>query len=613
MIFVSTALEEIGWEGLLFNLKANEFYNSKNLMREDYLKLFSILSNTNDQLVISEAMKDNLFLIILYWEIEESKEMKEIYSKKYLKTPIESLIKSGSKTEQIHFWYNLIEIDFKYRHRSISELKLINIELSKFSENENNFEEFLLMKYYRGVILFLMNQYDKCKKETMDIILDISERRFNDEDKNTLFKFIELKNSILAIKTIEMEDPVKNRQEILNNLECLFENVKSQNEDFAITIGIKMNSIQAGNLDYIACSKILDELLTLLHKEILFGKANSNLINQYLYTSAYYGYYQAFLGNNDQVIRSIKKISKSLYLVEEMSKVNSSQTLSNINNNLFVQYSFFNLVLKQNEKMTMDKAEQNKIITNYKAFLNKTLRERNEVLLNIYSINNFDNCAQYYMEKEKIYLQSFINKEKLYNNQLLLAYFYLYNSISSLSKSMITDYNTAKQSEYIKKIRNYAQLVIDYTIHSIDNNNSLKSLFQLNYFKELFNRIYFSNIYSFYHERKYNEVISKVDEYLNMIKFQFELGSGKSIYNIIQIKGDAMMKVNNFKGALDVYNSIIEHCPNKPLVNFKLGACNIMVNNVPKGKQYFQYSQQLYTNDKEKKISIENMMKKINI
>ena len=79
----------------------------------------------------------------------------------------------------------------------------------------------------------------------------------------------------------------------------------------------------------------------------------------------------------------------------------------------------------------------------------------------------------------------------------------------------------------LKDVRKCSKDIIDYTINLVNTNQYLKELFQLFYFKEMFNRIYFVYVYSFYFEGDYERAIRECDTYNDLIKNQFELNLNK--------------------------------------------------------------------------------------
>ena len=51
-----------------------------------------------------------------------------------------------------------------------------------------------------------------------------------------------------------------------------------------------------------------------------------------------------------------------------------------------------------------------------------------------------------------------------------------------------------------QEVYQYAKDIIDYTVYTVNSSQYLKELFQLFYFKELFNRVYYIFIYYLIHK-----------------------------------------------------------------------------------------------------------------
>lgn len=614
MIFINNAIREIGWEGLIVSLKSKEFFVGRVLQKEDFQRLFTILTDPTERLNISDSMRDNLILVYLFNEMEDNNEAIEQYMTRYGNIPINQLQKQGSDNEKLYFWFNIIEIELKYHKRPASDFKKIYNQMIKFNEKEKRFEEFILLSYYFAVIKLMFNDFQFVKKNSLNIILEISKLDSEASKKNDFILFIELKNLILNIKALEMDSLKGNKLEILNNLECLFENAKIQNESFAVQLGLKMNSILTSSIDYTASAKLLNEILNILHQEMIYGKAKSSPIEQFLYVSAFLGYCYTIIGNTQQIPRCIKKLDKTIMMANDIQNDIKRSHFSMPE--LTSQFSFFSLILKKHTdiKKAILNQEEKEIITKYKSYLNSTLREKDDAIINIYVLNKYDNAiCQYFNEKEIYYYQAFSNKKiEINDNQLLYAYLYMYNAISSLTQCIINDPNQQKQLEYLLKIRNYSDAVIKYTNEKINNNDILRTLFKYNYFKEMFNKIYYCYCYTFLFQKNYKEVITIVDIYTNLIKFQYELAGEKNHYKVIQLKGDALMKLGKFIEAADVYFSIVDHAKNKALVCFNLGLCSFIINDKAKAKSYLTYAKDQYKDNPEKKNIIDKIFANFN-
>ena len=313
MIFVKSTLEAIGHDCLIFNQNALDFYRGTVLEKEEFTRLFSILKS-GEALNIKPAIRKNLLLLVLYNEYETNPEAKMIYDRDFKDN---FLSKEDLEIDRLHIVFNVIEFESKYRRRTQSELKVLFNLLIQYTNLEKRIEDFLLFKYYSGVLSFFLNNLTETNNYTMDIIVDMNEQfEVKKLQKSEFIKFIQIKNSLLRIKTLEKEDPIQNRQDIISHLECLLELTKLQKEDFAIKLGLKIYNLQAESVDYKNCIKTLEELMKILHKEMLYGKGHKNLVEQLLFISGLLGYHNSLLGNINEVKRFTKKIRQVICLFD---------------------------------------------------------------------------------------------------------------------------------------------------------------------------------------------------------------------------------------------------------------------------------------------------------
>ena len=68
MIFINNFKKKIGNDGLIINLKANNFYEKQNLRPEDVHKLYDIFTKFDSKIDLSPPIKKNFFLCVLYYE-----------------------------------------------------------------------------------------------------------------------------------------------------------------------------------------------------------------------------------------------------------------------------------------------------------------------------------------------------------------------------------------------------------------------------------------------------------------------------------------------------------------------------------------------------------------
>ena len=596
MIFVKSTLQAIGQECLIFNQNALDFYRGTVLEKEEFTRLFSILKS-GEPLNISSGLRKNLFLLVLYNEYETNPEAKVIYERDFKDNFIS---KEDSALDSLHIIFNIIEFEVKYRRRNKSELQILFNSLMQYMKLEKAIEDFLLFKYYSGVLSFFLNNLKETNNYTMDIIVDMNEQfEVKKLRKSELIKFIQIKNSLLRIKTLEKEDPIQNRQDIISHLECLLELTKLQKEDFAIKLGLKIYNLQAESVDYKNCIKTLEELMKILHKEMLYGKSHKNLVEQLLFISGLLGYHNSLVGNINEVKRFTKKIDKHLSFLKENSflKSNSQSTI-------IPQYDFYNIVLQSICKAPTNPSIRNSI-QNYQGLLGNSLIEQDEALLNIYLLNNSDmNASQMFAQKATDYYQKILRNNKINDDHLFTIYLFLYNYLSSMSNKM--------SRNNLKDVRKCSKDIIDYTINLVNTNQYLKELFQLFYFKEMFNRIYFVYVYSFFFEGDYERTIRECDIYNDLIKIQFELNLNKQSYgNILKIKGDALYKLQQFNDALQVYSNIVNLLDDKTNTVFNMALCNLFLKRVNTAKELFNKIREDINKVPEKKKALDVIISKI--
>ena len=596
MIFIKSTLQAIGKDCLIFNQNALDFYRGTVLEKEEFTRLFSILKS-GEALKIKPAMRKNLLLLVLYNEYDTNPEAQMMYEKEFKEN---FLSKDDLEIDRLHIVFNVIEFEIKYRKRTQSELKSLFNILIQYTNIEKRIEDFLLFKYYSGVLSFFLNNLTETNNYTMDIIVDMNEQfEVKKLQKSEFIKFIQIKNSLLRIKTLEQEDPIQNRQDIISHLECLLELTKLQKEDFAIKLGLKIYNLQAESVDYKNCIKTLEELMKILHKEMLYGKSHKNLVEQLLFISGLLGYHNSLVGNINEVKRFTKKIDKHLQFLKEnsFSKSNSQSTI-------IPQYDFYNIVLQSICKAPPSRSVRNSI-QNYQGLIGNSLMEQDEALLNIYLLNNNDmNASQMFAQKATEYYQKILRNYKLSDKQLFKTYLFLYNYLSSMSNKL--------NRNNVKDVRKCSKDIIDYTINLVNSNQYLKELFQLFYFKEMFNRIYFVFVYSFYYEGDYERAIKECEIYNDLIQIQFELHVNKQSYsNVMKIKGDALYKLQQFNDALQVYSNIVNQLEDKTNTMFNMALCNLFMKKVSSAKELLRIIRENINKDPEKKKVLDVIISKI--
>ena len=268
MIYINNAKKKIGPEGLIINLKANNFYQKQGLRPDDFHKLYEIYTQYDSKITLSSSLKQNFFLCVLYYESNYNEEAK----KKLYEININNIInKDLTKEEKLSLLFNIIEIEIKIRKKNEKELFLLFTELNKINYDKNKFENYLLLKHYLAYLKFLQGDYDFTDKYTIDIINEMDENK--NLRKSNLINYLRIRNEVLKAKILELKDAEINNKEIISHLDGLFSMMKNTKEDFAICVGIKMLSLQSKEIvSFEECIKLIHEMLDVLKRETLFGK-----------------------------------------------------------------------------------------------------------------------------------------------------------------------------------------------------------------------------------------------------------------------------------------------------------------------------------------------------
>ena len=599
MLFVKNTMNLMGNRFLIFNLKMNEFNQNILLTKNDFEKLYNIITNSSEINELSEETKKNLLLCSLYNIIDSNEEAQKNYEDNYLN--YSGIKNNNNQNPQIlHIVFNKIELEVKYRKRNLNELKKLFNELLSFNSANKFVEDYLLMKYYSASLKNLIEEYENSNIFCSDIASSL-----NENSRNLAKTFsIYLQSRFIYLQIKNFENIEKNpystniKVEIINHLECLFEMVKNIQESLAIKIGLKMSLYQ--NLTESSnCIKTLEIIMNVIHKQMVDGKIHPNLINQLLYFSCLLAYNNTLISNSNEIIRYTKKLKKNISLLEKFNKNDNSFE------EIIPRYKFLLMIYSEfiKDKSISDE-DKNKLIEEYKVFLGDSIKNCNESILNMWILtkNSVPFYYKLFVEKEKEYYNGLTLKKQYTKNEYLNFFSFLYNKISFLTKL----YSKEPKEEKLKEIQNYVKLIIDYIFEKISIIDELNNIFQLNYIKEIFNRIYFVYIYSFYLLKNYDETLKLIDHYNNLIKFQLELtGSfGTGYFRIQNIKADIFFMTEKYNEAIKEYNKIKSLFSPNPSLLYNLGICHFFIGEKNIGLKRLEESKKLY-----KKI---NYVEKIN-
>ena len=524
--------------------------------------------------------------------------------------------------DNLYILFNLIEIEIKLRKKTEYELKKLYNDLQRIKCDKNNFEIYLLQKHYLAFLNYLLGEYDLTDKYTDEIIYDMDEKSKKTSKESNLINYLRIRNEVLKVKMLEKQDLDKNNKDIISHLDGLFNRVKNTKEDFAICIGIKILSLQSKEAFTIEESKnLIEEMLNILKRETLFGKSHKNILEQYLYLSGLLGYYNSINSDFDGVMKTSKKIDKYLSNVDDIIKENENKEENLQYNNLFLQYSYFNTILKSSVNNNYDDSNIQESKLKIKNIKGKIENKNKIDLLNICILEKDDlsKSAQFQTIEGTLDQLSGQNIE-LNDDKICLIYFYLYNKISGLTKKIEEKIKIGinPDSEKLEEIRDYITKIIEKTKKLIEiyNIESLKKIFQLPFFKNLFNKFYYIKIFTYYIEGKYNKCLDEYLDYDTKGKINFELEKEKSNEYMKKIEADCHFKLGEYQKAEELYDKIVGTGSKDPLIYFNLGLSayfnkkrNRAINAL---KEAVKYYRQKDNNDKSNNAKkVEELIKKL--
>jgi tetratricopeptide (TPR) repeat protein len=330
--------------------------------------------------------------------------------------------------------------------------------------------------------------------------------------------------------------------------------------------------------------QLIKEMLNILKRETLFGKSHKNILEQYLYLSGLLGYYNSINDDFDGVLKVSKKIDKYLNNVQDIMKNNEMKNDNNENsqdnsvqyNNLYQQYNYFNTMLKSSVNLNNNNnaSALKESQANIKKMQNKIKQSEIDLLnINILEGNDLKMSTQF-KNMIELFKKWIGQKVELKSDKIILMYFCLYNQISVLTKKILDEMNSQNVSQNIKKVRQFATEIIEMTGKQVvdQKNEDMKKIFQLPFFKNLFNRLYYVRIYSYFLEGNYKDCLKDFGNY-KLAKIQYELETPKSNEYMKKIEADCLFKLQNYKEAEEIYDRIIGMGSDDSFVHFNLGLC----------------------------------------
>ena len=382
---LSKNLTHFGPDGIVMYSKYCDYFNINQITMED-IKMYYELLRTNERLPNYVNRLPQISCCLYYLSQTDSK---------YVNTFTTNIIQKLSKKDEnndnnLFLIYNIIEFDQRYLHSQSDKLNYLLEYLEKFSSHKKTVENFLLYKYYRGLLKFKLGEINEAYNEYLEIIIGSEDFVKN---KTKYIDFIRLKNDLLKVQ-LDLSKHVKEEYfEQYCFMKELFDKVKKDNKKIGVKLGFCLYSILCRQNKYNECIPLLMEMKNILKKESLCGININTSIDYYLAIESRIGYIGTLIGNKDSVEHAIKKLRKILDIIE---KDKQDKKLSSIYNAYTFIISIFNIYLgnfenRLKEKAAIFKAEfftNNLDIKNNCYLVNKKNKE--DLIINLNAVNNMD-------------------------------------------------------------------------------------------------------------------------------------------------------------------------------------------------------------------------------
>ena len=348
-------------------------------------------------------------------------------------------------------------------------------------------------------------------------------------------------------------------------------------------------------------------------------------------------YIATFFNNAKLLKSSIKKLTKTLEIlqIENQNNNNNDFNINNKNTIIKSAYEFIILIFNSNNlineenNFVINSQKYNEIINNFKkSFLQKDNQNNyiqtnylfnqfdiNESIMNICALNNFDVLTQV----ANVRLNNLINKVKkndlIKPCDLLTFTIGIYNNICNLNISLFNDPNKMKQIEYKKSIQDFSSLIIDY----VQKNYEFTNLFSLPFIENIIVKIIVIYLNTFLIDKKFNDFENICSEIEDKFKFYLNFNDEKLFGKYFKEKGDFYLKTNKIDKALNEYDKAIKGFEkkdnNRAIILFNLGIIYYFKNDLKKCEDHLNLCLDTYNNITQQmdKKTNNNILNKFNI
>ena len=574
--------------GFIFYSKACDYSGIYEITKDDIFMYYNLLKSKEIYLP-EKISKNNHLACCLFYLAKENASYKEEFIDKYLRNG--EFNNLAINEANLIFIFNIIEFDKTYLNSPKDHIQFLYQLLKSFSNYPTNFQNFLLYKYYRGYLKFKMGEYENTNKEYFEIISEMSENK----DQNFLVKYIKLKNNLLKVNLyhIYKKSTKADYNEYWQFLNELFDEVKKTNKILAIKIGFDLFSSYFQGKNYAECIPLLLEMKKLLKKQLLKGSTMKNGIDYYLAIASRLGYIGLLLDDQRAMNSAIKKIRKTLNIIQNDQDNEKIKNLKKVYNFVLAileigltKKTDFNILLLSSEF-------QNTFLPGFNTSNSSNIineQNKDSIIIDFKIINNMNDAIT---KNAKIILNKNVSEmqnEDFSNPKILLFIFAVHDKINRYCESYISDKNEKMRVFYKSKIIDYYDGTHNIINKIIDKGPSDSIIYKAKYIKSAIIDIYFAYAQIFIYEKNMNQVKYAMNEF-DKLKKALSIEENIPAYALVnKVKGDYWLYQKDFKAAFFYYEKALslfeKNNPKIPTVLFNCGCAYYFNGNKNKAKEY---------------------------
>ena len=567
-----------GPDGLIMYAKSCDYYNINQVTIED-IKMYYDLLRSNEPLP-NYIRKLPHISCCLYFIAKNNPSYEKTFT-------INLISKLNNKDEvndtNLFLIYNIIEFNERYLHSTGNRLQFLLSYLEKFNNLKKTVENYLLFKYYRGLIKYHLGEISEAYNEYLEIIIGYEDYVTK---KTNYAEFIRLKNNLLKVQL----DLTKHIKEEYYEQYCfmkeLYDKIKLQNKALGVKLGFCLYEILCRQNKFHECIPLLKEMKKTLKNEALSGAKMKISIDYNLAIINRLGFISVLIGDRQSTEYSIKKINKVLEIIEKdkqdkkLSLIYKAYTF--IVSILNVHLGNYESRLKEKEAIFREEFFTDNLDIKKSSYLVNN-SNKDDLIINLNAINNMNyNLSNYASEIIKTLEKAIgpnVNNNILLGNHFITFIVGKYDIINRLSESYCTDKNASKRVDYIKQINNHWKMVYSYIKKIVDDEPLLEADFIKSLLINMFSTAAHSNLYC----KDLDMLKTNIKIFDDLIKELNIKDKNTSFELVNKVKGDYWFKKGDYDAAISYYketiNKMKDNDPKKPVVFFNIGCASYLTNN----------------------------------